>query len=95
MTKEIINLKDYFVHHYDDWGRLYCVEFKGSPLELENSIKCLEQENEKLKKEVKQIGSAFIKKGDYARELEQKNKELLQMLLEIRSITESATAKQQ
>ena len=36
----------------------------------------LEQENEKLKKEVKQIGSDFIKKGDYARELEQENKSL-------------------
>lgn len=32
----------------------------------------LKQENEKLKKEVKQIGSSFIKKGDYARVLEQK-----------------------
>lgn len=30
----------------------------------------LKKENEKLKKEVKQIGSAFIKKGDYTRELE-------------------------
>lgn len=36
----------------------------------------IEQENENLKKEVKQIGSDFIKKGDYARELEQENKEL-------------------
>lgn len=49
MTEGIINLKDYFVHHYDDWGRLYCVEFKGNPLELENSIKRLEQENKELK----------------------------------------------
>ena len=39
----------------------------------------LEQENEKLKKEVKQIGSDFIKKGDYARELEQENRELKEL----------------
>ena len=39
-------------------------------------LKRLEQENEKLKKEVKQIGSSFIKKGDYARALEQENAEL-------------------
>lgn len=38
----------------------------------------LEQENEKLKKEVKQIGSDFIKKGDYARALEQENFALTQ-----------------
>ena len=50
MTEEIINLRDYFIHHYDDWGRLYCVEYKGSPLELENSIQRLKQENEELKK---------------------------------------------
>lgn len=43
---------------------------------LLDNIKRLEQENEKLKKEVKQIGSDFIKKGDYARELEQENKTL-------------------
>lgn len=35
---------------------------------------------EKLKKEVKQIGSDFIKKGDYARELEQENENLKQQL---------------
>ena len=51
MTEEIINLKDYFTHHYDDWGRLYCVEFKEDPLELENSIKCLEQENKELRQQ--------------------------------------------
>lgn len=44
--------------------------------ELEDKVTYLEQENESLKKEVKQIGSAFIKKGDYARVLEQENKEL-------------------
>lgn len=49
MAEEIINLKDYFIHHYDDWGRLYCVEFKGDPLKLEDSIKRLKQENEELK----------------------------------------------
>ena len=39
----------------------------------------LKQENEKLKKEVKQIGSSFIKKGDYARALEQENEKLKQI----------------
>ena len=55
MSEEIINLKDYFIHYYDDWGRPYCVEFKGSPLELENSIKRLQAENEELKKEIDKL----------------------------------------
>lgn len=61
MTEEIINLKDYFVHHYDDWGRLYCVEFKGSPLELENSIKRLEQENKILKSNTNVLNDYILK----------------------------------
>lgn len=48
-------------------------------------LKRLEQQNEKLKKEVKQIGSDFIKKGDYVRELEQENERLKEELEKIRN----------
>ena len=82
MTEEIINLKDYFVHHYDDWGRLYCVEFKGSPLDLENSIKRLEQENKELKA-YKDINEDFKQAWN---ELNEKDKQLRSALEEIRGI---------
>lgn len=45
-----IELSKYFKNHYDSWGRLYCVEYKGNPLELQNAIKHLQKENEELKK---------------------------------------------
>jgi hypothetical protein len=45
MTEKIIDLSKYFKNHYDSWGRLYCVEYTGNPLELQNAIKELEQEN--------------------------------------------------
>ena len=35
-----------------------------------NEMERLQAENERLKEEVKKIGSNFIKKGDYARDLE-------------------------
>lgn len=53
---------------------------------------------EKLKKEVKQIGSDFIKKGDYARELEQENNLLKQTLKDknfVAIVEENAKLKQQ
>lgn len=52
MSKPIINgidLSKYFKNHYDSWGRLYCIEYKGNPLELQNDIKRLQEENEGLK----------------------------------------------
>lgn len=51
MTNNIngIDLSKYFKNHYDSWGRLYCVEYKGDPLELQNAIKRLQKENEELK----------------------------------------------
>lgn len=52
MTNKIngIDLSKYFKNHYDSWGRLYCIEYKGNSLELQNDIKRLQEENEKLKK---------------------------------------------
>lgn len=50
----------------------YCKECYKKQEEIEQ----LQAENERLKKEVKQIGSDFIKKGDYARALEQENERL-------------------
>lgn len=44
-----IDVSEYFVNHYDNSGELYAVEYKGSPLELQNDIKRLQEENEKLK----------------------------------------------
>ena len=52
MSETIINdidLSKYFKNHYDSWGRLYCIEYKGNPLELQNDIKRLQEENEGLK----------------------------------------------
>lgn len=51
MTNNIngIDLSKYFKNHYDSWGRLYCIEYKGNPLELQNAIKRLQEENEGLK----------------------------------------------
>ena len=51
MTEKIIDLSKYFKNHYDSWGRLYCVEYKGNPLELQNAIKELEQENARIKQQ--------------------------------------------
>lgn len=44
-----IALSKYFKNHYDNWGRLYCVEYKGDPIELQNAIKRLQEENNELK----------------------------------------------
>lgn len=94
MTEEIINLKDYFVHHYDDWGRLYCVEFKGSPLELENNIIRLEQENRELKEKyahVLELAKLNADSNEYClQELEKKYEQLRSALEEIREIAENA-----
>ena len=51
MTNKIngIDVSEYFVNHYDDSGKLYAVEYKGNPLELQNAIKRLQNENEELK----------------------------------------------
>lgn len=51
MTNKIngIDVSKYFKNHYDNSGRLYCVEYKGDPLELQNDIKRLQEENEGLK----------------------------------------------
>lgn len=51
MTEKIIDLSKYFKNHYDSWGRLYCVEYTGNPLELQNAIKELEQENARIKQQ--------------------------------------------
>ena len=51
MSETIINdidLSKYFKNHYDSWGRLYCIEYKGNPLELQNDIKRLQEENKRL-----------------------------------------------
>lgn len=52
MTNNItgIDVSEYFINHYDNSGKLYAVEYKGNPLELQNAIKRLQEENEKLKK---------------------------------------------
>ena len=56
MNKSIINgidLSKYFKNHYDSCGRLYCIEYKGNPLELQNAIKRLQEENNILKQAIK------------------------------------------
>lgn len=52
MTNKIngIDISEYFINHYDNSGKLYAVEYKGNPLELQNAIKHLQKENEELKK---------------------------------------------
>lgn len=89
MNEEIINLKDYFVHHYDDWGRLYCVEFKGNPLELENSIKRLEQENNSLQA---QLNNITVQSNNVITALEQENKELSKLIRGTKDYAEVCSA---
>lgn len=69
--------KDDYTCDYAENHNVFCIDYKDCHYKQR---KRLEQENEKLKKEVKQSGSAFIKKGDYARELEQENNLLKQTL---------------
>lgn len=50
MTNKIngIDLSEYFKNHYDNSGKLYATEYKGNPLELQNAIKRLQEENKEL-----------------------------------------------
>lgn len=73
-----IDLSKYFKNHYDN-GKLYCVEYKGSPLELQRAIKRLQEENEELKETNKSIAKDYIDVfGDY-----QKYKRALEEIKEI------------
>jgi DNA repair exonuclease SbcCD ATPase subunit len=58
MTEEIIikyiDLSKYFKNHCDSLGSLYCVEYKGDPLQLQTEIKSLEYNYTKYIDELKQ-----------------------------------------
>ena len=81
MSETIINdidLSKYFKNHYDSWGRLYCIEYKGNPLELRNDIKRLQEENEGLKS----LNDFNVQKIEV---LQEENEKLYKALEEIRN----------
>ena len=64
---EIINgidLSKYFINHYNSSNKLYAVEYNGNPLELQNAIKRLQEENKELKEKIKSANCPYYDNGD-------------------------------
>ena len=74
-----IDVSKYFVNHYDDSGKLYAAEYKGNPLELQNIIKRLQEENEELKEKIKDLDAMT---GIFSVRLANKYKQALEEIRE-------------
>lgn len=67
-----IDVSEYFTNHYDNEGKLYAVEYKGNPLELQDVIKRLQEENNILKQTIK--NKNFVAIVEENKELKEKIK---------------------